>query len=85
MKWKLDNRSAGKMRLWRKHFYALLKGDVDTNTASIDVVPNPIENDGVEILPSSHEKDKVAIARLKNNANSGDLSSSIYTHTYLLT
>ena len=54
----------GVLRLWRKHFSTLLQGDDDTNTASRDVVPNTIDDDGVEIPPPSHEEVKAAI---KNN------------------
>ena len=42
-----------------------------TNTASRDVVPNPIDDDGVEIPPPSHEEVKVAITLLKNNKAAG--------------
>ena len=33
----------------------LLQGDDDTNNAFRDVVPNPINDDGVEIPPPCHE------------------------------
>ena len=59
--WKPDYRSAGVLRLWRKHFSTLLQGDDDTNTAYSDDVPNQINDDGVE--PHSHEEVKVAIMR----------------------
>ena len=49
--------------LWRNHFATLLQGDDDTNTAFRNVL-NPIDDDGVEIPPPSHEKLKVAIMRL---------------------
>ena len=52
---------------WRKHFSTLIQGDDYTNTDFRDVVPNPIDNEGVEILPPNHEEVKVAIMRLKNN------------------
>ena len=45
----------GVIRLWRKHLSTLLQGDDDTNTASRDDVPNPLDDDGVEIPPPSHE------------------------------
>ena len=41
----------GVLRLWRKHFSTPLQGADDTNTAFRDVVPNPIDDDGVEISP----------------------------------
>ena len=37
----------------------------------LDDVPNPIDNDGVEIPPSSHDEVKVAIMRFKNNKAAG--------------
>ena len=36
-----------------------------------DSEPSPIDNDGVEIPPPSHNKIKVAIQRLKNNKTAG--------------
>ena len=63
------------LRLWRKYFPTLLQGDDDTNTAFRDVIPKPIDDDGVEILQSSHEEVRVAIMGLKNNKAAGpDLS-----------
>ena len=59
------------LRLWRKYFSTLLQGDNGTNTACRDVVPNPINDNGVEIPPPSHEEVKVAIMRLKNNKAAG--------------
>ena len=60
----------GMLSLWRKHFSTLLEGDDDTNTAFRDV-PNPIDDDGVEIPPLSQEEVKVAIMRLKNIKGTG--------------
>ena len=45
----------GVLRLWRKHFSTLLQGYDDTNTAFRYAVPNPIDDDGVEIPPPSQE------------------------------
>ena len=59
------------LRSWRKHFSTLLQGDDDTNTAFTDVVPKPIVDDGVEIPSPSHEEDKIAIRRFKNNKAAG--------------
>ena len=61
----------GVLRLWRKHFSTLLQSDDDTNTAFMNVVHNPIDDDGVEIPPPSHEGVNVAITRLKNNKAAG--------------
>ena len=55
------------LRLWRKRFSTLLQGNDDNNTAFRDVVPNPIDNDGVEVPPPRNKKVKVANMRLKNN------------------
>ena len=46
---------------------ALLQGDDDTNTAFRDVIPKPIDDDGLEIPLPSHEEVKIAIMRLRNN------------------
>ena len=56
---------------WKKHFSTLLQDDNYINTAFRDVVPNPIDNDDVDIPPSSHEVVKVAIMQLKNNKTIG--------------
>ena len=61
----------GVLRLYRKHFSTLLRGEDDTNTAFRDVDPNLIDDDDVEIPPPSHEEVKVAIMRLKNNKAAG--------------
>ena len=61
----------GLLRLFRKHFSTLLQGEDNTNTAFRHVVPNPIDDDGVEISPPSHEEVKVAIMYLKRNKASG--------------
>ena len=61
----------GVLRLWLKHFSSLLQGDCDTNITFKDVVPNPIDDDSVEISPPSHEEVKVAIMRLENNKAAG--------------
>ena len=56
------------LRLWRHHFSTLLRGDGDINTATRkDSEPTSIDDDGVEIPPSSHNEVRVAIQRLKNN------------------
>ena len=56
------------LSLLRKYFSSRLQDDDDdTNTAYRDVVPNPIYDDRVEILPPSHEGVKVVIVHLKNN------------------
>ena len=52
------------------NFYTLLQGDDNTNTALRDV-PNPIDDDDVEIPPPSHEEVKVAVMRFKNNKVAG--------------
>ena len=52
----------GVLRLWRKQFSTLPRGDNDTYTTFRDVVPNPIDNDGMEILPPSHEEVKILMA-----------------------
>ena len=57
--------------MWRKHFSTLLQGDDITNTAFTIVVPNPIDDDGVNILPPCYEEDKVAIMHLKNSKTAG--------------
>ena len=59
------------LRFWRKHLSTLLQGNYDTNTAFRDVVPNLIDDDGVEIPPPSHEEVKVAVMRLKNKKGAG--------------
>ena len=55
------------LRLWRKHFSTSLQGDDDTNTEFRDIVPNPIDDDGVEIPLPSHKEVKVVVMRLTNN------------------
>ena len=55
------------LRLWRKYFSTLIQGDDDINTAYRGIVPNAIDDDGVEIPPTSHEAVKVATMRLKPN------------------
>ena len=45
-----------------------MRGDCDINSAS---KPAPIEDDGVEIPPPSHNEASVAIQRLKNNKAAG--------------
>ena len=65
------------LRLWRKHFSTLLQGDNDTNTAFRDVVPNLIDDGGVEIASPSHEEVKVAIMRLKNKTATGPGASPL--------
>ena len=59
------------MLRWRKFFSTVLQGDDDTNTAFRDVVPNPIDDDGVEVSPPSHEEVKVAIMHVMNNKAAG--------------
>ena len=54
------------LRLRMKHFFTLLQGDDDANTAFRYIVPNPIIDNDMEIPPSSHEEIKVAVVRLKN-------------------
>ena len=55
------------LRLRRKHFSTLLQGNDDSNTAFRDIVPNPIDDAGMEIPPPIHEEVKGAIIHLKNN------------------
>ena len=62
--------------LWRKHFLSLLQDDGDTNTTFRDVVPNPIDDDDVEISPPSHE---VVIMHLDNKAAGPD---GLHTELY---
>ena len=59
---KLDDH--GNLRLWRKHFSTLLQDDEDPNIAFRDVVPNPIDNDGLEISRPSY-KSKSGLCALK--------------------
>ena len=61
-----------------KHFSTLLQGDDDTNIAFKDIVPNPIDNDGVEIPPPSHEEVKVAIMWLKTIKRQVLMASPLY-------
>ena len=57
----------GVLRLWRHYFSTLLRGDGDINSATReDSEPAPIDDDGVEIPPPSHNEVRVAIQRLKN-------------------
>ena len=58
----------GVLRLWRHHFSTLLRGEGDINAATReDSEPAPIDDDGVEIPPPSHNEIRVAIQQLKNN------------------
>ena len=57
--------------MWRKHFSTLLQDNNGTNIAFRYVVPNPIDDDDVEIPPPSHDEVNVAIMRLKNNKAAG--------------
>ena len=62
----------GVLRLCRHHFTTLLRGDGDINSGTReDSEPAPIDDDGVEILPPSHNEVRVAIQRLKNNKAAG--------------
>ena len=62
----------GMLRLWRYYFSTLLRGDGDINSATReDSEPAPIDDDGVEIPPPSHNEVRVAIQRLKNNKAAG--------------
>ena len=45
--------------------------NLNRDTAYRDVVPNPTDDDGVEISPPSHGEVKVAIMRLKNIKRAG--------------
>ena len=49
----------------------LLSVDDDTYAAFGDVVPSPIDDDGVEITPPSHKEVNVSTIRLKNNKSAG--------------
>ena len=62
----------GVLRLWRQHFSTLLRGDDDIKSATREhIKPAPIDDDRVEIPPSSHNEVRVAIQRLKNNKATG--------------
>ena len=52
------------LRLWRKPFSTMLQSDGDTNKAFSDIIPNSIDDDGVESV-------KVTIMHLKNNNAAG--------------
>ena len=52
----------GVLRLWSRHFSMLLQGDDDINSATIEISePAPIDDDGREIPPPSHNEVRVAI------------------------
>ena len=54
--------------LWRHHFSTLLQGIGDINAATReDSEPAPIDDDGIEMPPPSHNEVRFAIQRLKNN------------------
>ena len=58
----------GVLRLWRHHFSTLLRGDGNNEAATKDDNESaPIEDNGIEIPPPSHNEVRVAIQRLKNN------------------
>ena len=64
----LVTKALGVLRLWRHRFSTLLRGDGDINFATTEESePAPIDEDGVEIPPSSHNEVRVAIQLLKNN------------------
>ena len=51
---------------------ASLRGDGDINSlAREDSEPTPIDDDGIEVPPPSHNEIRVAIKRLKNNKATG--------------
>ena len=55
----------GVLRLWRKHFSTLLQSDNYTKTAFRDFVPNPIDDDCVDIPLPSHEQSKSQLCVVK--------------------
>ena len=63
--------SQGVPRLWRKHFYTLVRADYDINTTFRDDVPNVVNDDGMDILPPRQEEVKNAMMQLKNNKAAG--------------
>ena len=55
-------------RLWRHYFSTLLRDNADINADTREYSePAPIDDDGVEIPPPSHNELGVAIQRFKNN------------------
>ena len=59
------------LRLWGKHFSTLIYDDDDTNTAFRNVVPDPIDDDSVEISPPCLEEVKIAITSVKSSKAAG--------------
>ena len=55
-------------------FYSATWRCRDTNTAFKVVVPNPIDDDAVDILAPIYEEVKVAITHLKNNKAAGSVA-----------
>ena len=68
----LVTNAQGVLRLWRHTFSTVLRSEGDINVATReDSEPAPIDDDGVEIPPPSHNEVRVAIQRLKNNKAAG--------------
>ena len=60
------------LTLRMQNFSTLLRGDGNINSATRkDSVPAPIDDDGVEMPPPSHNEVRVAIQRLKTNKVAG--------------
>ena len=75
----LTTDAQGVLRLWRHHFSSLLRSEGDINAATReDSEQAPIDDDGVEIPPPSHNDVRLAIQRLKNNKAGGDEHVPVY-------
>ena len=73
----------GVLRLWRHHFSTLLRGDGVNNSATReDSEPAPIDDDRIEIPPSSHNEVRFAIQRVKNNKKEG--YSRVFSTRFLI-
>ena len=74
-------KALGVLRLWRHRFSTLLRGDGNINAETRkDSEPVPLDDEGVDISPHSHNEVRVAIQLLKNNKAAGtyDLIAELF-------